>query len=386
MYFIPIMLSLALLVFTIRPFTVLFHELGHAIPFMLMTGKGVSIYIGSFADVNRQIKIPCGRLTVFLTPNPFTWQKGLCIPATNDLSISKQIWYVLNGSVFSVFIAVLFFVCAFYFDGHGLFKTICIFALGSSLFDLVANLIPRSFFTKDGKRLYTDGAIILDLLRRKKYPAFQTGLQKFHEGKYAESARLFQDCIDEGYRTEDTFRSLWYGWIFARDYDKALAAFQSFQKSYTLTAGDWYNCGFMFSSLKMSEKAIEALRHAITLDPHDTNALNNLGYELNNLERFEEAILYCDKAIESTPEHAFAYNNRGLAKIETGKFDEGFQDIKRSLELNESNSYAHRNLGIYYLKTGMPGKALVSFGKAQQLDPETPLLNEYIEKAKVAIP
>lgn len=66
--------------------------------------------------------------------------------------------------------------------------------------------------------------------------------------------------------------------------------------------------------------------------------------------------------------------------------EDGLKDLQHSMVLDESNSYAHRNLGIYYLKMGNPGKALVCFGKAQQRDADTPLLNEYIEKAKAAIP
>ncbi|MBK8341854.1 MAG: M50 family metallopeptidase [Bacteroidetes bacterium] len=52
-YFPVILLFFALLVFITRTFTVLFHELGHAIPAILMSKKAVTIYIGSYGDPKR---------------------------------------------------------------------------------------------------------------------------------------------------------------------------------------------------------------------------------------------------------------------------------------------------------------------------------------------
>lgn len=300
---------------TIRPLTVLFHELGHAIPVMLMTGKGADIYIGSYADVPRHIRIPCGKLNIFLTPNPLFWQKGLCKPPDKKLSTTQQIIFVLGGPLLSLLIAMAIFMYAFYFDAHGLLKTIGVFALGSTLFDFCANLIPRTFATKNGRKLRTDGGIIFDLLKRKRYPQFQMGIEAFEEGKYAEAATLFQSCIDKGFTTEDPYRSTWYAWIFAKEYDKAYSAFQTFHNKFHLDSDDWYNAGIMYMGLNMIEEQLKAYQNAVALNPRHVLALNNIGYVLNTQNKFEEAIPYLDKAIESAPEFAYAYNNRGLAKI-----------------------------------------------------------------------
>jgi len=61
-YFPIILLSLILLVLLTRPLTVIFHELGHAIPAILLTKEKVTVYIGSYGDPKKSLRIKIGLL------------------------------------------------------------------------------------------------------------------------------------------------------------------------------------------------------------------------------------------------------------------------------------------------------------------------------------
>jgi len=63
--FIPFLFFLAALVLLTRQLSVFFHELGHAIPALVLTKEKVTIYIGSFGDPNKSLKIPIVPLTIF---------------------------------------------------------------------------------------------------------------------------------------------------------------------------------------------------------------------------------------------------------------------------------------------------------------------------------
>jgi Flp pilus assembly protein TadD len=126
------------------------------------------------------------------------------------------------------------------------------------------------------------------------------------------------------------------------------------------------------------EKAIEAGRKLISLDPKDSSALNNVGYAFLHQRKYNEAIAEFTKAIEVHPNNAFPYNNRGYCKLQIGEFADAFSDIQYSLDMNQGNSYAWRNMGAYYLKINEFAKALSYFEKAEKMNPTTEMINFYL--------
>src|SRR5579859_2563186 len=88
-----------------RPFTVLFHELGHAIPAILLSKEKVTIYVGSYGDPAKSFRVNIGLLEVWFRYNPFKWRSGLTIPSAKGISLDKKIIYTLMGPVASFAIA-----------------------------------------------------------------------------------------------------------------------------------------------------------------------------------------------------------------------------------------------------------------------------------------
>lgn len=384
-YFPIIALSFTVLILITRPFTVLFHELGHAIPAIIMTKQPVSIYIGSYGDPKKSLRFNIGLLEVWFKYNPFSWKLGLCIPSAEEISINKQIIYTLTGPLASFIIAGITCYFTFSFDLHGFLKLIFLFFLISSIFDLFINLTPRTTPIKlyDGSLTYNDGYQLKRLVNYKRFSKeYEQAAQLYNQQKFAEAATSFHQLLKDGLKDEGIYRLVITSFLQVKNYSQSKELYDEFATQNKMNSDDFANAGFCYSQLGQHEKAVEFYDKSLELNPNNKYSLNNKGFTLTILEKFEESMPLFDKAIEIDEMFAYSYNNRGLAKIKTGKEAEGLEEIHYSLELDENNAYAYRNLGIYHLDKGEYAKALDLFKKAQNLDSDTHMINELISKAE----
>ncbi len=383
MQYLPaIILVLIVLVVITRPFTVLFHELGHAIPAILLTKEGATVYVGSYGDKRQSFKINIGGLEIWFRYNPIKWRGGLCIPKAEDISLNKRAIYTLCGPLFSLFIAACIFYLTLSYDLHGSVKLICAFALGSTILDLFTNLIPHKIKVADGSTLFSDGYLLFNLQKLKKFPnEYADAVESYANKEYEKTAKIFEDFINRGLVNEDVYRYASTSNIFIKNHEKAHEIQKEFESKYELNADDFYNLGLTSSLLNLEEDKAKYFEKSLALNPEHSYSLNAIGYELNKKGEFNQAIAIFDKAIEVQNDFAYAYNNRGHAKIEIGQFDEGLKDIQYSLQLDNDNSYVYRNLGIYHLKRNENEEALKYFLQSKQIDKDTDLIDEFINKA-----
>jgi hypothetical protein len=382
-YTIPIFLGLFILAAIARPFTILFHELGHAIPAMAFSKKGAVIFIGSYGDKKQSVKITLGSLNIWFRYNPIKWHGGLCIPKEENFTLNEQFIYVLCGALFSLFIAAILFFFSFVYNLHGSIKLICVFAFGSTILDLFSNLIPRKINGAAGNFMYSDGFYLLNIRKQKKYPnEYELAINYYNNQEYDKAIKIFESFINNSIESEDIYRLAYTSNIFIAKYEKAKNLLFDFEEKYGLTSDDYYNWGLVNLYLDDVEECSKKFKKSLELNPKNEAALNGYGYDLNTKNDFKNAISYFEKAIQINPKFAYAYNNLGHAKIETGQLEEGLNDIKYSMELDKTNSYAHRNLGIYYLKVTNYKKALELFVKAKEMDKTTALIEELINNSE----
>ena len=207
--YLILLFLIALLVLVTSPFTVLIHELGHAIPAILLTRKKVSIYIGSHGDPKKSLHFSIGLLEVWFTYNPFSWRRGLCVPSAKQISINKQIIYTLSGPLASVVIATV--ACYFIFDHdlHGSLKLIFVIFLCSSIFDLFVNLIPRMKPDKlnDSGLIYNDGYLLKELFYYKRFPKkYKKAAEFYNQQEFTEAGKFLNDIIKNGLKDEQIYR------------------------------------------------------------------------------------------------------------------------------------------------------------------------------------
>lgn len=371
-----------------RPLLTVFHELGHAIPAILMTRERATVFLGSYGDTDKCFRLAIGKLEIWVKYNLFKWKGGLCVPHASNISINKKIIYTLTGPLASLSIAAISCYMALIFKLTYFLSFLFLTFLLISIFDFLKNIIPssRSIVLHDGRIGINDGTSLVRLFRHKRFPKqYFDAIALYNNKQYFEAASLFDSLLSNGLQDQDTYRWAIYCHLLLKDYFKAKIYFAEFKKQFKLNSEDYSNLGLIYSYYENHEKAMKFYAKSLRLNPMNSYSLNNKGYTLNILEKYEEAIVFFDRALEIDRSFAYSYNNRALSKIKLGRVEEGLSDLNLSFELDPYNSYYFRNMGIYYQDRGEYKKALELFLKSRLLDSHTHNIDLLISEVKERI-
>lgn len=364
----------------------LLHELGHTVPIILLTNNKVSIYIGSFGDATKSLKISLGKLTFYVKYNPLLWNRGLCVPHTPNISINKQILYTATGPLMSLLSAGVAAYLFFTSDVNG-FAQIALFAfMVVSMGSFIYNAIPtnKPIILYNGGVTYNDGYTIKQLLKyRSLPPAFFEMATAYHDGAYEVAAQISESLLAQGLKNKDIFIIAIDAYKQTKEREKVKQKIAEFQKKYKLNADDYSFLGNIQSQLGEYTSALAAYEKGLRIKLYDENILCNRGFTFLIMRKYKAAIEDFDRAITVDDSCAYAYANRGLAKIQLQQTEDGLKDIHYALEINELEAYAHRSLGIYYLENEDKATALQHFQKAKELNKAVHQIEELINDAQV---
>jgi len=194
--------------------------------------------------------------------------------------------------------------------------------------------------------------------------------------------------------------------LWAEDYEKALAYFIEAVKRNPDHAQSYFQIGYCLTKLGQYKEAMDSYQQAIRIQPNDGEIYNNLCFAYGKVGRFDEARKSCGQAIRLKPDLAEAHNNLGWAYQMLGRYQEAIQSCKEAIRLkpdfvmahyNLGNNYSalkkyeeaiasyketihiqfdyaegHLNLGAAYFQTGRFEEAIVSYRQAIQLKPSLP--------------
>jgi len=372
---------------TFRLLTTVIHELGHAIPALLLTKDKVIVYMGSHGNPEKSVQLKIGRLECFFKFNLFYWKGGLCVMESKDVSLFKSFIVTISGPLFSLLTAGIG-ILLIYFGNFSDVITLILFALiFSCTLDFIHNIVPNSNTIKlhNGTFTHNDGMQLLTLWKlRKAYKKYLTGVHHLENKEFKEAAGIFEEAILLENSQEAFYRLGIYAYLSLKNYDKAKELQEPFSEKYehTFDGSDYHNLGIIQIHFFEYDKAIESSEKALKLLPNNPSVLNNLGYVHGLLENHTEAFLYLNKVLKIDEKYAFAWNNRGFSKLKLGQLDEGLQDIQKSIELDPENAYAYRNLGLYYFYQKDYQKALNLYKKAFEMDATTLKIQVYLDEVK----
>lgn len=381
-YFLPILFIVFSILVVIRPITILCHELGHAIPAILLTGKEVTVYLGSYGDADKSFKLTIGKLTFFVRCNPLQWRGGLCIPSVKEISRTHQVIYTLCGPLVSFVIGGVAVYFAFNDNIEGFLKLFFILSMASALLDAYTNLRPNPIPIKlaNGNVAYNDG-YSLKMLMSRNGAKISAGTNLFYQKRYAEAAVLLEEGLSSS-PNEYIYRLTISAYVQSKNYQKVKELSHEFAQKWQMNSADLLNMAMAYSMLGFHDKAIELCDQSLEMNPANKYALNNKGLTLVVLNRFEEALAVFDKAVAVDGNFPYSYNYRGLTKIELGFNEEGLQDIRHAFSLDPDNSETFSALGTYHSKIGEWHEALKQFVKAKALNPDTYMIDELIKEAE----
>jgi tetratricopeptide (TPR) repeat protein len=161
-----------------------------------------------------------------------------------------------------------------------------------------------------------------------------------------------------------------------------------------------YNLGLIYAEAEEQERAIQAMRKALELNPDNASALNYIGYTwAERGENLDEAERMIVRAIELRPEDGYivdslgwVYYRRARPLVESGRIDaaRGFleralEELERADELTGGDPVISEHIGDTYLLQGERKRALDRFEEALQLGPrdaEQPKLFEKLENLR----
>jgi tetratricopeptide (TPR) repeat protein len=378
---LPFIFKSLLLLIIARGIVVILHELGHAIPAIIVTKQPVSIYIGSYGNPKKSLNFKIGLLDVWLSYEILSWKNGLCVQSAENISINKQIIYVLFGPVCPFLFACLFLYLSISQELSAIWLHFSLLFITITILDLFRNLIPdkKPIELFDGTIIYNDGYLLAKLFKHKKISGqYAKAVDFFNKQEYENSIHLLDYFIKLKFRDKNIYRLNISANMQVKNFKRAKILFDDYEKQFQLTSDDYSNGGLIYSRLDLNEKALDLYDKSLELNTKNVYSLNNKGYALNLLERYSEAIPLFDKSIEIDALFAYPYNNRGLSKIKIGKVTEGLLDIEYSIRLDENNSYSYRNLGIYHFDIDEIDKARALFIKSKELDNETDNIDELI--------
>jgi hypothetical protein len=288
-----ILIAFFALYIVVSPLTVWFHELGHAIPAMLASGKEVTIYIGSYGNEKDSFHINWGRMNMWVKPG--IRKRGLCI-YPDGLSLKMLIISTLCGPLASIIVGVFMYYLIFTLDAHGMVKLVTVVFLISATVDLFVNLFPRKMpLALTGGTTYNDGYIILHLIRYGEMPAF-----KFTTD---EKGHIDPDEADEflAHYSEVKFDAAFYRHliivnIYKNRNNRALELHTLLSQKYSLTADDYGFRSILSMRTEQLSDGLSDAEKAISLEPDNVFAHFALGlFYIENNEK-EKALEHLNRA------------------------------------------------------------------------------------------
>jgi Flp pilus assembly protein TadD len=119
------------------------------------------------------------------------------------------------------------------------------------------------------------------------------------------------------------------------------------------------------------EEGMEQFREALAIDPHDDSAHTNMGMALIQEGRDEPAIEQFRMALQIDPKSVQAHLELGDLLARHGQLDLAAQELLSVLQIRPNQVEASTNLGVLYLDQGRLDDALFRFNEALKISPNS---------------
>ncbi len=126
------------------------------------------------------------------------------------------------------------------------------------------------------------------------------------------------------------------------------------------------------------EKALEAARKALALDPNQVEGHLALGGVDVYYFDWDGADAEFQKAMNLEPGNADALRMTGFLSHRTGSFDEGIRLTKQAIDLDPVKAIAYYNYGQLLYYANRYEEAIISYKKALEINPQFPRVHIYL--------
>jgi len=145
-----------------------------------------------------------------------------------------------------------------------------------------------------------------------------------------------------------------------------------FEHAVSVNPENWLalnNLGVTYNRLGNPQKAVECFQKALVSKPVFIEALNNLAGTLVKTGHMKEALCYYYRAIEDMPGFSGTYYNLAVALAALGQYTEAEESYKKALEINPRDAEALNNLGVLQDRLQRTGEGMKHIERALEIDP-----------------
>ena len=376
------------LVTAIKLSTTLFHELGHAIPALIFTKKKVDVYVGSYGDLSKSIKINLRRLHIYLRWNIFDWKIGMCRQEEPVTSYWKNVIILFGGPIASLLISIPLILNYETIESNSLLTFITLVFIASSIYDFFINMVPFSSPIKmhDGAIAYCDGYALYSLTQRKFAPKVYFAFEKMYlEKKYEEIIDLGTEQIKENTKQRFVYDFVIEAMINLDMHDEALDIYFELNNNLNLKEIDYYEIGKIYKNLGNYSEALDYLNHYRYKNYSDPNLLNEIASLHLKLGQNKEALKTLNALLSIDQLHLSGYLSRSLALIRLNEFDLALLDLQFVKRADQNNPQLYFNLGLIDEQLNKDEEALINYKKAKELKFEHHGLDYKIETLETAL-
>lgn len=153
-----------------------------------------------------------------------------------------------------------------------------------------------------------------------------------------------------------------------QDYDRAIEAFRKVLKLDPRRAEPLINIGAVQNRQGQFQQAIKTLRQALAKDRKSAEAYYNLGIAHKGQNQLSMAVSAYREAIRLAPEMAEAYLNLANVYTEMGNIQQAIAQYRRSLELRPDFERAQRGLEIAQNIAAQAKESASPFGRLVRVD------------------
>jgi tetratricopeptide (TPR) repeat protein len=195
------------------------------------------------------------------------------------------------------------------------------------------------------------------------------GLQEHQRGRLDQAARLYRNVLGAQPEHLDALHLL--GVIALQQGDHRGAAERICRAVSRNPANAAYhaNLAEALRGLGELDRAADCCRTALRLQPHYSEATNNLGLVLLAQGRIDEAAAQLRQALRLKPDYGMAWNNLGNALRLSGDLDGALAHFFRATQIDPNLAEAHSNLGQMLLDRHQPHESLDHLRTAVRLRP-----------------
>ncbi len=120
------------------------------------------------------------------------------------------------------------------------------------------------------------------------------------------------------------------------------------------------------------DKAIDAFKEVLEIDPEEPEAHYNLGNAYADKGMFDEAIAVYKTAVENDPEFVDAYLNLSMLYLDMDLMDEAISLCKQAVNTNPNDAFLCFHLGEAYAQNLQYKEAITAYNKAMSINPMDP--------------